>query len=64
MDKIKWSREHLKVLERAFPELVSETNTNTLLVNSGKRAVVHYVKSIIESQETRVPSNDAVSLPR
>lgn len=61
---LKWSKEHLQALENTFPEAVGETCTNTLLVNSGKRAVVHYVRNLLVAQENRIPTNDKVDLPR
>ena len=61
---VKWSREHLQVLEDTFPEAIGETDTNALLVSSGKRLVVHHVRQLLKAQENRVPKNDTVSLPR
>lgn len=44
----------LEELEAVFPECTDITCTNTLLVNSGKRAVVMYIRNRIKQQETRV----------
>lgn len=44
----------LEELEEVFPEVVNEIDSSTLLVNSGKRAVVHYIRNRIKQQETRI----------
>lgn len=44
----------LEELEEVFPEVVNEVDSSTLLVNSGKRAVIHYIRNRIKQQETRV----------
>ena len=44
----------LEELEAVFPECTDITCANTLLVNSGKRAVVMYIRNRIKQQETRV----------
>ena len=47
---VRWSREHLRILEEAFPELTGSTDANALLVNAGRREVVLYVKSRLRIQ--------------
>ena len=44
----------LEELEAVFPEQVGTTDTAELLVNSGKRMVIHYLRDRIKRQETRV----------
>lgn len=48
----------LEELEKAFPEVVNTQDTNELLVNAGKRTVVHYVRSLIKQQETKVHARE------
>ena len=43
----------LEELEAVFPEQVGTTDTAELLVNSGKRMVIHYLRDRIKRQETR-----------
>lgn len=46
--------EHLKYLERMFPELVNTTDTNELLVNSGKRSVVKHIEHLVTSNKKQI----------
>ncbi len=46
---IGFTREHLKYLEKVFPEITDTTDTNTLLVNTGKRAVVKHIEYLVEN---------------
>lgn len=54
MNKPKIPSYVLEELEAAFPEQVGTTDTAELLVNSGKRMVIHYLRDRIKRQETRV----------
>jgi hypothetical protein len=51
---VKWTQAHLDDLDNQFPEMVGDDSPNTLLVNSGKRCVVQYVKLKIKMQEKRL----------
>ena len=53
VDKVRIHPSILEELESVFPECIDETDVNTLLVNSGKRAVIHYMRNRIRQQETR-----------
>jgi hypothetical protein len=54
MNKLKIPSYVLEELEAVFPEQVGTTDTAELLVNSGKRMVIHYLRDRIKRQETRV----------
>ncbi len=54
MNKPKIPSYVLEELEAAFPEQVGITDTTELLVNSGTRKVIHYLRERIKRQETRV----------
>lgn len=54
MNKPKIPSYVLEELEAVFPEQVGTTDTTELLVNSGKRMVIHYLRDRIKRQETRV----------
>ena len=54
MNKPKIPSYVLEELEATFPEQVGTTDTAELLVNSGKRMVIHYLRDRIKRQETRV----------
>ena len=51
---VRWTQQHIDQLERAFPELLNESDATKLLVSSGARAVVHYVKAKFNQQAHRV----------
>ncbi len=51
---VRWTQQHLEQLQKAFPELLYESDVNKLLVGSGARAVVHYVKCKLEAQQVRL----------
>jgi hypothetical protein len=51
---VRWTQQHIDQLERAFPELLSESDATKLLVSSGSRAVVHYVKAKFNQQAHHV----------
>ena len=44
-----FTKEHLNYLQKVFPELLNTTDTNELLVNSGKRAVVKHIEYLVEN---------------
>ena len=54
MNKPKIPSYVLEELEAVFPEQVGTTDTAELLVSSGKRMVIHYLRDRIKRQETRV----------
>ena len=54
MNKPKIPSYVLEELEAVVPEQVGTTDTAELLVNSGKRMVIHYLRDRIKRQETRV----------
>lgn len=54
MNQVKWSQAHLQELEKNFPELLDTSNTNELILNTGKRTVVNYVKNKILHQEKKL----------
>ena len=54
MNKLKIPSYVLEELEAVFPEQVGTTDTAELLVNSGTRMVIHYLRVRIKRQETRV----------
>ena len=41
---VAWTERHLEELDRVFPELLDNSNTNDLILNTGKRTVVDYVR--------------------
>lgn len=47
---VAWTEKHLEELERVYPELVDETDTNKLLLNCGKRSVVEYVRNQVRKK--------------
>ena len=51
---VRWTQQHIDQLERAFPELLNESDATKLLVSSGSRAVVHYVKAKFNQQAHHV----------
>lgn len=44
-----FTKEHLKYLQKVFPEVVDTTDTNELLVNAGKRTVVKHIEYLVEN---------------
>lgn len=42
--RVVWTKGHLAELNKVFPEVYNTNCTNELLVQSGRRAVVHYVR--------------------
>lgn len=55
-----WRKEHLAVLESIFPEVTDSTDVNTVLVNQGKRRVVHFVREQLRKQEHHAKSNQVL----
>lgn len=49
-----FTKEHLEYLEKTFPELTGETDTSTLLLQSGKRAVVKHIEYLVQKNVKRV----------
>lgn len=45
---IGFTKEHLNYLEKIYPEITNETDVNTLLINSGKRAVIQHIRYLVE----------------
>lgn len=54
MIPVKWTKAHLEELEKNFPELLDISNTNELVLNTGKRTVVQYVRNRLLHQEKRL----------
>ena len=54
MIPVKWTQAHLDDLENNFPELLDEHEPNQLILNSGKRVVVSYVRSRLRIQQSRL----------
>lgn len=54
MIPVKWTQAHLDDLENNFPELLDEPEPNKLILNSGKRYVVNYVRNRIKVQQSRL----------
>lgn len=54
MIPVKWTKAHLEELEKNFPELLDTSNTNELVLNTGKRTVVQYVRNRLLHQEKRL----------
>ena len=54
MNPVKWTQAHLVELEKNFPELLDSSNTNELILSTGKRTVVDYVRNRILHQEKRL----------
>lgn len=44
-----WTQAHVDHLNQMFPEIVDEADTNKLLINSGKRAVVRQIQQIVSA---------------
>lgn len=51
MYSAKWNAQHLADLEAAFPEVIGETDTTKLLMSSGARAVVHFIRMQVLMQK-------------
>lgn len=54
MNPVKWTKGHLQELEKAFPELLDTSDVNKLILSTGKRTVVDYVKVQLLHQEKRL----------
>ncbi len=54
MIPVKWTQAHLDDLENNFPELLDEHEPNKLLLNSGKRSVVDYVRNRLRIQQSKL----------
>lgn len=51
---IGWTEKHLEDLERMFPEPSYDGDTNKLLVRTGQREVIQYIRNMIKRGERRV----------
>jgi hypothetical protein len=54
MIPVKWTQAHLDDLENNFPELLDEHEPNKLILNSGKRVVVSYVRNRLRIQQSKL----------
>jgi len=54
MLNVKWTQGHLDELNKVFPEVFDNAEPNELLLNSGKRTVVNYVRQQLRGSSHKV----------
>ena len=54
MLNVKWTQGHLDELNKVFPEVIDNAEPNELLLNSGKRTVVNYVRQQLRFSSHKV----------